>query len=331
MNQSKTNNIEVDFRDFMTWIRNGFKAILRFFFGVLSFYKKYWIVFTVLFILGAVGGYFIEQKLQLGKPQKQEIIITPKYNSTAFIYSFVNNFQYKLTDSTFLKQVGLSFADVQYVEEVNIKPIIQTKDILDGLYETDENQLFYANFFKTFTNETLADESNINFYELHKLTLSFSNDSDKNQKVSKQILTYLKNNPYYEKFITLFLEHTKYSLEKNERTLKFIDQYLAGVNSNPISSQKETVVIADESKVTTLASLVEQKSDVVKEINDQKKIIELNTQPFDIVAYNDVASYSKKIHKRIIILLPLFICIFATIVLLIRGYGKDIRKYAFNE
>ncbi|SEK78121.1 hypothetical protein SAMN04487910_1102 [Aquimarina amphilecti] len=330
MTQEKTNNIEIDLGQFFKSIIKGLKGLLKLLIKALLFYKKKWVLFLILLVLGAVGGYFIEKTLVLNKRHKQEIILAPKYSTIPYIYDFVKNLNIKFKDKLFLKEIDLHSSDLKYLKKVTIEPIIESKDVIDKLQIIYPGQNYFNKFMEGYENEALKSGKYKSFYKNHKLTLVFKNENKNNTKISRQLLSFISKNEYYIKELSLIQKQTKSNLEKNKKTLIFIEDYLDRLNKNPISESKDVIVLGDESKIPTIASLIDKKAFLLGTINDQEKTLELDTNLVDVIDYGNIVRDALGIHKRLIVLLPVFLCFFVSFVFLIKNSSKKLENFINN-
>ncbi|WP_298542712.1 hypothetical protein [uncultured Aquimarina sp.] len=323
----KTNNIEIDLGQFFKSIIKGFKGLLKLLIKALLFYKKKWILFSILFVTGAIGGYFLEKTFELNKRHKQEIILEPKYDTTSYIYEFVDNLNIKFKDKLFLKEIELDSTDIKELKKISLEPIIQSKDVLDELQRTYKGQNFFNQFMDGYEDEALNSEKYKSFFKHHKLTLVFNGENKNNAKVSKQLLGYVGSNEYFSNELFLTLKQTKSNLDKNKETLVFVEEYLNKLSKNPFNQDKEVIVIGGESEIPTVASLLDKKESLMRTISFQERIVELDTKLFDIVEYSNVVPYPIGIHKRLILLLPVLLCLFVSIIFLFKNSTGKLESF----
>ncbi|WP_108802653.1 hypothetical protein [Aquimarina sp. Aq107] len=330
MTQEKTNNIEIDLGQFFRSLVKGLKGLLKLLIKALLFYKKKWILFLILFILGGVGGYFIEEALVLNKRHKQEIILAPKYSTIPYIYDFVENLHIKFKDTLFLKEMDLDSSEIKDLKKIVIEPIIESKDVLDKLQIIYKGQNYFNKFMDGYEDEVLKSEKYKSFFKNHKLTLVFKKENKNNAKISKQLLSFIRGNQYYTKELSLIQKQTKSDLEKNKNTLVFIEDYLDKLNKKPIAQTNEMIVVGDESKIPTITSLIDKKASLLETINDQEKILELDTQLVDVVDYGNVVRDPVAIHKRLIFLLPILLCVLVSFIFLIKNSSRKLENFINN-
>ncbi|WP_299212965.1 hypothetical protein [uncultured Aquimarina sp.] len=330
MSEEKTNNIEIDLGQFFKSIIKGFKSLLKLLIKALLFYKKKWVLFSILFVAGAIGGYFLEKAFALNKRHKQEIILEPKYDTTSYIYEFVDNLNIKFKDKLFLKEIDLDSTDIKYLKKITLEPIIQSKDVLDELQRTYKGQNFFNQFMDGYEDEALNSEKYKSFFKNHKLTLIFKGGNENNAKVSKQLLGFISSNEYYNKELSLTLKQTKSNLEKNKETLVFVEEYLKKLSKKPFNQNKEIIVVGGDSEIPTIASLLDRKESLMRIISFQEKLLELDTKLFDIIEYGNVVRHPVGIHKRIIVLLPVLLCFFVSIIFLFKNSTGKLENFINN-
>jgi len=327
MSEGKTNNIEIDMGQFFKTLLKGFKGVLKILVAAFLFYKKKWLLFSILFIIGAVGGYFLEKAFDLNKRYKQEIVLAPNYNTSPYIYGFIESLDTKFKDKPFLKKIALDSIDLLHLKKITLKPIVESTDILDELQLKYNGQNFFKHFMENYSDEAYTEGKYKNFYKHHMLTLVFTNKSANNGNVSKQLLNYLSSNEYYNKTLSLTLKQTQSNLDRNKETLAFVEEYLDKLSKKPFNEDKEIIVVGEESKIPTIASLLDKKENLQNKISFQERVLSLNTKLFDVVEQSSVVRFPIAIYKRAIVLAPILLCVLVSIIFLLKYSSGRIEEF----
>lgn len=300
INQSN-NSDEIDLIQLSGVIKNVFKKCLKLIVYVVLFYKKKAILFTILFIIGAVGGYFLEKKGESNLVQ--EIIIEPKYNSTKYIYDFIEELPNYFLDDEFLKKLKISPEGIKNLKKITIEPIVKATDVLDNLQQRYKERQFY----KLVIEETAEGEEDKypDFYKHHRIILKFKKKNDENAKVGLSIIKYIKANRYYADIVDLALKQSEAGLEDNKVSLKIVDDYLTSLSKNGQESEKGIVVVNDDkTQVITAASLLEQKISLLETLNTQEAVLVLDREVISVVNHGAIIKARKKLSSRKMFLIP---------------------------
>ncbi|MFD2563546.1 hypothetical protein [Aquimarina rubra] len=332
MNQEQPNpynddNEIIDVKPFFNAIKEGFKGILKTLVAIVLFYKKNIALFAVLLILGAIGGYFLDKKLKITKIFSQEIIIEPKYETNKYIYDFIDGLAKNLNDKAFLEKLQIDSSQVSEIKEITLEPIIQATDVLDGLHVKYGDQDYFHHIIEEYDEKTLEDDKYRDFYKYHRLKFDFNSESSDNKEVSKALLSYIASNEYYNKQLSLQLKQTKRNLEKNKETLLYVEEYLDKLNKNQGKQNKEIVVYAEESEIPTISSLLKRKNDLLNAINQQERTLTLDKELFEVVEYGNIIPQPVGVHKRLLLLLPLILCVGVSMIFLLLNISRRINSF----
>jgi hypothetical protein len=324
-------NDEIDLMQIFGMIKKGFKNLLRLIISVIIFFKKKALLFLILLIVGAAAGFFVDQYQDTKDNYIQEIIIEPKYNSTKYIYDFIDELDRNFKDDFFLEKLGINPDNIKNLDKVSIEPLITGTDVLDNLQERYENREFFKDIMTAYEEDKLEEEEFRNFYKHHRLTLKFKNKTDENAKIVSSILNYIKSNQYYQDIKNLAIAQNKNSLERNKKSLQFIDEYLNNLNNNPSSNPNELVVIANEAETPTIASLLKQKDLILETINEQEEVLVLDKEVLSIVDYGDIISARKKLLNRTIFIIPLLLIGLVSLFYFLRYLFTAVNNFVEEE
>ncbi|WP_148639213.1 hypothetical protein [Aquimarina longa] len=320
-------NDEIDLLQIFKMIKNGFKSFLKLIISIISFYKKKAILFLVLLVVGVVVGYFIDQNQDSKNEYIQEVIIEPKHDSVEHIYGFIGGLQDNFKDSIYVKNLGLEVALVENIEKILIEPIIQPEEVLSALQEKYGGK---ESFIESYDEKLLRGEKYRNFYQRHKLTVSFKNKNTNNYKIIKTILDYVKSNDYFEELITLELKQTKSSLDQNKKSLQFINQYLTSLSNNPNKSDGK-LIFATESETPTISSLLKRKETLIAKINSEEKLLALDKELFSIIDYGDVVSKRKMLLGRTFLIIPLVLFSIVSLFYFFKYLSRSVHNFVKEE
>ena len=305
----------------------AFKSVLRVFVSIFLFYKKKWVLFSGLLLIGAVGGYFLESKGNYGKRYAQEIIIEPKYDSQEYIYDLIDNLNLKLRDSVFLQKANIDSTSIAYFKSAEINPIIRATDVLKKLHLDYGDKEYFHSIIEQYDAQTLEDERYKNFYKYHRLIFNFKVKNAENTKISEKILTYIRSNDYYDKALSWKLKKTKEELAYNKKTVAYIEKYLDTHVNNPLEKEDELIVVGKEGEIPTIGSLLGRKQSLLNLISRQEELLTLDNELFSIVEKGDVILYKVGILQRMLVRIPMLLVFLVSLFFLLKQLPSKLIEY----
>ncbi|WP_109302026.1 hypothetical protein [Aquimarina sp. AU474] len=316
-------NEEIDLMQLFGMVKEFFRKFLKLIVDVVFFYKKKFMLFLVLGVLGIVLGFLSDQYLDKKNDFIQEIIIEPNYNSVEYIYDFINDLEDNFKDNNFVNKLGLSVEQVKNVRKIILEPIIQPDDVLTKLEDKES-------FIEGYNEKLLKEKKYRNFYKQHKLTISFENNNTENVVIADKILESLKLNKYYNKLLDIELRQTKNNLEQSKGSLKFVNDYLTNLSKNPNPSE-DKYIFATESETPTISSLLKRKESLISNISYYEKFLELNKEILTIVEHNDIISKRKMLVKRNLLVIPLILIGLTSLLYFSRYLFSSINNFVNND
>ncbi|WP_109098904.1 hypothetical protein [Aquimarina sp. AU58] len=324
---------EVDVMQIFGMFRKLFKSFLRSVISVIRFYKKKVILFSILLVIGAVIGFFLDQNQDTKGKYIQEIIIEPKYNSAKYIYDFVEELENNFQDGIFLNKLGISLDHAKNIKKITVEPVVKGTDVLDNLQKRYKNKEFFKDVMEAYEEDQLKEEGFRDFYKHHKLTINFDKASEHNSKTTSSILEYIKSNKYYQEISDLTLKQKKIDIERNKKSLQFIDVYLSNLEKSPLKAENEAIIISSGSELpmVSIASLLQKKELLIELINDQERALILDKEIFSFVDYGDVISKRKKLLNRMMILIPMLLIGLVSLFYFLRYLNGEIKEFVKDE
>lgn len=326
-------NNEIDLMQVFGVIKRVFKNFLKMIISVIFFYKKKWVLFLIVLVVGVATGFFLDQYQDAKDIYVQDIIIEPKYNSAKYIYDFVEELENNFQDDHFLKKLGVDKENIKNVKKISIEPIVKGTDVLDNLQERYENREFFKDIMEAYDNGKLEEEKFRDFYKHHKLTFEFSSKSEYNSKMISSILGYIKSNKYYQEISDLALKQKKIDIERNKTSLQFIDTYLSNLEKAPLNAENEAIIISSGSELpmVSVASLLQKKELLIELINEQERALIFDKEIFSFVSYGDVISKRKKLLNRNMILAPILLIGLVSLFYFLRYLNAEIKEFIKEE
>ncbi|GGX19582.1 hypothetical protein [Aquimarina muelleri] len=332
---NKENNTdEIDLIQVFGMIKNTFKNFLKLVISIVLFYKKKAILFLVLLVIGVAIGYFLDQNQNAKNNFVQEIIIEPNYNSVKYIYDFVEELEYNFRDNNFLKKLSLNQENIKNVKKISIEPIVKGTDVLDNLEKRYENREFFKDIMEAYDDGKVEEEKFRDFYKHHKVTFEFNKESKYNSKIISSVLNYIKSNKYYQDISELTLKQKKIDIERNKKSLQFIDTYLNNLEKTPLKAENEAIIFSSESEklpMVSVASLLQKKELLIELINEQEHDLVFNKEIFSVVDYGGIISKRKELYNRMLFTIPMFLIGLVSLFYFFKHMSKSINNFVKEE
>ena len=143
-----SDNQEIDLTQIAQNVNGIFESLLNRVFRFILFIKRNIVVLTALFIVGAVIGFYLDKKI---KSYNNQIIVSPNFGSTDYLYAKVNLIQSKINegDTLFLKEIVLKINPK--LKNLFILPVGFKEEYLKSYLNSPKNeQLFQVIFIGRF-------------------------------------------------------------------------------------------------------------------------------------------------------------------------------------
>ena len=132
---AQNNQDEIDLLFFIKKLNQFFKKMVVLLFRALGFIRRNWIIILVIIGLGIAYGYYVQSKTVHSKTAK--VLLRINFNTVNYVYSTIENLNNSLAEGTV---EGENVKELYKVKSLDIKPIINLKDILDK-YELNDRRL----------------------------------------------------------------------------------------------------------------------------------------------------------------------------------------------
>ena len=275
---------EIDLGVFFKAIQNFFKQILISVVNIFKFFYRHKFILLGLILLGAVLGYFWENSFE--KTYTNSLMVTPNFESADYLYTKVESLNNKVEigDTVFLNSVfGENYKSVKSIE---VKSVV---DIYNFVSKNDSNQdLFELLFDEEASMEFLENPINSRNYKFHNII--FKVEGEENHiELSNQLITYLNDNPYFNKIKEVSQENLKKIIDDTRASINQIDSILTyskkqkgiKVENNELSFSDNTglnnLVIAKRDLGRYLGSLQNDmitETDAIKFVDGSYKVVD---------------------------------------------------------
>ena len=246
--QENQNNQEIDLGAVAKSIGKAIKQFYRFIVSILAFFWKFKLISLILFIVGFIGGIYIDVK---PKTYEHIAIVAPNFKSVNDTYNKVKLIDSKIADfdTSFFKSIGIN--SPKDIKQISLKAI--------------PDPFRFVEFKKEIFDlvKLMADDSNINAviegdvvsrnYIFHKLSIHTPNKIE-NRQIIDNILEFLNSNAYYNELKDIQLKLIDLRLQEFDTTLKHIDNILTAFGTTGAVKTK-SILIGDNVAVDEVLKL----------------------------------------------------------------------------
>jgi len=322
--QTNPDNQEIDFshisrrigdkfEDFSTWIFKGF-----------LFIKKNLIVLTILFIIGAGLGYYLDKKT---KVYDHQIIVSPNFGSTDYTYSKINLLESKIKerDTVFLNKLGIK--NSKKLSTIKIKPIIDVYQFIENKPENFELIKLMAEDGDI--NKVVVDDVTSKNYSKHMISFTTSSLTDESATV-EPIMAFLNDSKYFKDLQKVYLKNVDLTIKTNDSILRQIDGILNEFSATKSGTGSKSDKLVYYNENTQLNDVIKTKSELL-ENNSNIKIEMVRTN--DIVKKTSSTinvRNTESINGKMKFVIPLVLIGLFIIFGLVRAYYRH-QMLKFNK
>lgn len=227
-------NQDIDLTHVFEKLKNAFKGILVLIYRFMRFLMRNVAILGILLITGVLLG-FIWQHFH--KPNyESEIIIQSNLESAKYLYETVELLDDKINqrDTIFLKNLGLYYQERSLIKKIEIKPVIQLKNLLEEYRQFDDNQVVTMLENIDGGKDFFESESLIWDYKFHTLNIVLS--SDATELTLHRILLFMEDNEELQKLRNIEVKNLHERRQANNYTIAQIDTLLRNLNKSLIST-----------------------------------------------------------------------------------------------
>lgn len=253
-----TEDQEIDIFQISKSIGNFFDRMNTKIFRAIQFFIRNWIIVTALVVVGFGLGLFLDHTQ---KRYKHEIIVTPNFESTDYLYSKIDLIDSKIdeSDTLFLKNVvGIKYPES--LKSIEIKPITDIYKLIENKPENFELIKLMADNgdIKKIIEDNLTSKN----YRYHRILIMTDGLVD-NKKITDPLLNFLNKSDFYKKIQQAQLINVKAKMAQNEATISQIDGVLKEFSTNNNSQKSDKLVYYNEN--SQLNDVIKTKGDLIGE------------------------------------------------------------------
>lgn len=320
LESQNNDNQEIDLSQISKKIGVFFENVSSSIFKGILFVKKNIILISILFVIGAGIGFYLDKKI---KSFENQIIVTPNFGSVDYLYSKINLLQSKIeeNDTVFLKNIGIK--DVKKINKISIIPINDVYKFID--YKEKNFELIKLMAEDGDIKKIIIDEVTSKNYPYHLITYKTSKLTSED-KTLKPILDFLNDSDYFKKIQKEYVNNVRVKIVQNDSIISQINGLLNSFSNAVNGSQRnEKLIYYNEN--TQLNDVIKTKTDLIYE----QGVHRIEMVNFDKVIKDNSSTLNIKntdstIGKLKIILPFLFIFLFILINKIISFYKKQNAK-----
>lgn len=252
-----SDNQEIDLAKITQKVNRIYEGLLNTLFRFILFVKKNFILLVILFVIGGGIGYYLDKKV---KSYDHQIIVSPNFGSTDYLYSKVELLQSKINegDTLFLKEIGIK--NTKKFGNIQIKPIIDVYKFIDNKKDNFELIKLLAedgNIDKVVENELTSKN-----YPFHLITFNTSKITSENETVLP-ILNFLNDSQHFKKLQNEYLSNIQIKMKANDSTIAQIDGLMNQFKNRTNSNNSDKLVYFNEN--TQLNDVLQTKENLIGE------------------------------------------------------------------
>ncbi len=312
---------EIDLSQVYTKISTVFQEMNAFLFRCIQFFVKNGLIISILIFVGVGIGIYLDATT---KSYDHQIIVTPNFGSTDYLYSKINLIESKIIekDTAFLKQT-LGIKRPKALKKIEIKPITDVYKFIENKPENFEliKLLAEDGDLKKIVEDNLTSKN----YSFHTISL-VTDELISDKEMIQPLLHFFNDSEYYSKIQKVALHNVQLKMAENDTIISQINAVLSGFSSNEKGTPKsDKLVYYNEN--TQLNDIIKTKDILINEqgmhrieLVSSDKIIKESSTTINI-------QNSKLVNGKLKLMLPLlFILVFILIRLFIAFYRKQSQK-----
>lgn len=236
--QRNDDNQEIDLSQISKQIGSFLENIITTVFKGILFLKRNIIIIGILFVIGAVLGFYMDKNT---KAYDNQIIVSPNFGATDYLYAKIDLISSKINenDTVFLKEV-VGIKEPNKLKNVTIEPITDVYKFISN--NTSNFELIKLLAEDGDLNKILKDNMTSKNYPYH--IISFTTDKMTSEANTVQpLLNYLNQSDYYSTVQKEYINNIKLKMVQNDTIINQIDGFLKGFSNTVNGSQKSDKLV----------------------------------------------------------------------------------------
>ncbi len=205
---------------------------------IFLFFKRNIIWVGILFILGAVLGFYIDKGT---KVYDHQMIVVPNFGATDYLYAKIELLNSKIEDgdTVYLKEV-VGIKNTKKFKQITIAPVVDVYKFIENRPQNFDliKLMSEDGDIKKVVNEQLTSKN----YPFHLISFTTDNQTSNENTVSP-ILKYLNDSDYFREVQKEYTNNVKVKIVENDSTISQINGVLNTFNNTVNGSQKSDKLV----------------------------------------------------------------------------------------
>jgi len=327
-NSQNNDNQEIDLGQLISKVGNFFSNVNTSIFKGILYIQKRLVLFTILVIVGAGLGYFLDKNISI---YDNNIIVKPNMGGSDYLYSKIELLSSKLKekDSEFFKSIGVN--NIDNIAKIEVSPVVDIYDFVNNstsaanAQNTQNFELVKLLAESSDINKVINDKLTSKNYPHHKIQIVTTSKTTE-QQIIKPILKYLNTDEYLNKILEVSKENIIIKMRKDEETLIQTDSLIKILTFNLSKNQKSSNLVYNNED-NQFSDFFNLKNGLINEIASQKiALINSNQIIKDVSTVINIKNTKGTNNKLVLILPILFVFTYLFFSLFITFYQKQKAK-----
>jgi uncharacterized membrane protein len=233
---------EVDLGYLFKKFNDILKSIVRSFFLVLAFFKKFIIVVIALIIIGVAYGFY--KDLKEVKTYNNELIVIPNFQSVDYLYDKVAAINLKINAGDTLYMQKVLDTNFRSLRGIKIEPIA---DLYNFISESREKiDIFRIIADKQDFTDYIEEFTNSKYYKYHKMSVSIKGD-ESSEKIIGDLLNFMNTNDHLIAYKQIYQEAKEMEIKEYRNMITQVDSLIkASATSKNTPTSVEVVTNNDQ-------------------------------------------------------------------------------------
>ena len=291
---------EIDLGQISQNLKNFSQRLNTTLFKCIQFFIRNIFISLVLLIFGFGIGIYLDKKI---KTYDHQIIVTPNFGSTDYLYSKIDLIQSKINegDTLFLKKI-IGIQDPKRLVSIKIQPIFDVYRFIENRPENFELIKLMAE--ESDIKEIIKENVTSKNYTFHIISFT-TNKATTSDKTVQPLLNYLNDSEFYKEIQKKVVNNINIKMIQNDTIISQINDVLGSFSNT--SQKSDKLVYYNEN--TQLNDVIKTKDLLVNEQgNHRVELVGLDK----IVKDNSIIlniKNTKNINGKLKFILPLFLLI----------------------
>ena len=315
--QKNDANQEIDLSQISEKIGDLFQGVLTFIFNVILFLKKNILILGLIFVIGAVLGFYLDKN---SKVYDNQIIVSPNFGSTDYLYAKIDLINSKINDgdTVFLKdEVGIK--EPKKLRIIEIEPITDVYKFINN--GTANFELIKLMAEDGDLKKILEDNMTSKNYPFHSIFFT-TDDSTNDAKTVQPLLNYLNKSEYYSTIQKEYINNINIKMVQNDTIINQINGFLKGFSNTVNGSQKsDKLVYYNEN--SQLNEVIKTKEMLISEQGTHRlELVNLDKIIKDSITTINIKN-NKSVNGKMKFILPFLLLFVYILGVIIRSFYRN--------